>query len=89
VYQCQRVYWFSYVGDGHPVEYAQPWVEFWVGQDGLRGLAFRLDVLRALHFTGWFFDASLNPSGYSWSYLAFRIGHWVLIWQPLIGSSFQ
>jgi Transmembrane amino acid transporter protein len=32
---------------------------------------------------------SLKPIGYTWSYLACRIGHWVPIWQPIIGSTFQ
>jgi hypothetical protein len=26
--------------------------------------------------------------GYTRSYLAYRIGHWVPVWQPIIGSSF-
>jgi hypothetical protein len=30
--------------------------------------------------------SSLKPTGYSWSYLASRIGHLVPIWQPHIGS---
>jgi hypothetical protein len=31
----------------------------------------------------------LGPIGYTWSYLACRIGHCVPIWQPCIGSAFQ
>jgi hypothetical protein len=30
-----------------------------------------------------------EPIGYTWSYLAWRIGHLVPVWQPLMGSSFQ
>jgi Vitamin B6 photo-protection and homoeostasis len=30
-----------------------------------------------------------RPIGYTWSYLASRIGHLVPIWQPIIGSSFH
>jgi hypothetical protein len=32
---------------------------------------------------------SLKPIGYSWSYLACRIGHFIPIWQPCIGSLIQ
>jgi hypothetical protein len=32
---------------------------------------------------------SLKPIGYTWSYLACGIGHGNLIWQPMIGYSFQ
>jgi hypothetical protein len=32
---------------------------------------------------------SLKPVGYTWSCLACRIGHFVPVWQPIIGSSFQ
>jgi uncharacterized membrane protein len=33
--------------------------------------------------------SSLKPIGNTWSYLACRIGHWVPIRQPFIGSSSQ
>jgi hypothetical protein len=33
------------------------------------------------------YGSSLKPIGYTWSNLACRIGHWVPIWQPIIGYS--
>jgi hypothetical protein len=32
---------------------------------------------------------ALKSTGYTWSYLACRIGPQIPIWQPIIGSSFQ
>jgi hypothetical protein len=33
--------------------------------------------------------ALLKPIGYTWSYLAYIIGHLVPVWHPLIGASFH
>jgi hypothetical protein len=34
-------------------------------------------------------QSQVKPIGYTWSYLACRIGRLVLIWQPLIGTPFH
>jgi hypothetical protein len=48
--------------------------------DGMAGVDRRHECLA---------EPSLKPIGYTWSYLAWRIGHCVPILQPYTGSSFQ